>query len=260
MAADESKIDFKLEISVDILGLDGSTIAVWKGPGTTPLGALRRWLAEKQDLSVLQVRLVCEQEVLSGDFEEMQTLLGHCSILSLTKLAAVPATYQCGKCAWQLAGFTCAKCEELLLGEEDGGASCPQCEGKLQAPRCCENAMRLLTKSEGRGSLAACATLPAAERRETVDSKLCPAFTCSACSFGVTGVRCLTCKVLTGRELERNGFFERAWGCYIWTCPNGCCRPGCGGAFGDVSMCCARCPESEFQCSEYYEAFGPPHG
>lgn len=259
-APDRAKIHFSCAFSVDFVGLDGSRIATWTGPGTANVVAVKSWVAENQGISVLQVRLVRGEEELSGDFEPIQKLLGDCSTVTLMKLAAVPATYECSTCSWQLTGFTCAKCEQLLLGNEDGGASCSQCEGGMKAPTCCQNAMRLLTKTEKRGSLPAYVTLPAAERRKQVDRDLCPAFSCSGCSFAVTGVRCLTCGSCVGAEMKRSAFHERVAHAYVWVCPNWCCQSKDGGKIVDGTMVCARCADSALQCSEYYKAFGSPTG
>merc|ERR1711871_1109163 len=115
----------------------------------------------------------------------------------------------------------------------------------MKAPTCCQNAMRLLTNSEKRGSLPEYVTLPAAERREQVDRELCPAFSCSSCSFAVIGVRCLTCGSRVGAELKRSCFL------HVWTCQNRCCHSKNGGQIADGSMVCARCADSALQCSEY---------
>ena len=50
-----------------------------------------------------------------------------------------------------------------------------------------------------------------------------PALTCTSCGFTFDGVLCMT-NHNDPKPLPRNGFFERVWCSYIWSCSEGCSR------------------------------------
>ena len=169
-----------------------------------------------------------------------------------------PPVYYCKRCKWRVGGFTCRQsqgdgtCGELLVLQQDASLQCPKGCGVMGAPICCRRrAMKAIIDPKF--------TVSAAGPRATTSNTSCPVFSCEKCKFGIDGICCFTCTP-SGREVERNGFFERVWCAYVWTCPNGCGRRERGGFVhgGFISCKCQRGEGSRMKEHEYVKKFGPP--
>lgn len=160
--------------------------------------------------------------------------------------------YYCKRCKWRMGGFICRKsleggvCGELLVLQQDASLRCPKGCGVMSVPICCRRRAMKAVVLPGFGVSAQ-------------SNMTCPVFSCEKCKFGVDGIRCFTCTP-TGKEVERNGFFERVWCAYVWTCPSGCGRKDRGGLVHDgiVRCMCQRGEGTPMQAHQYVKKHGPP--
>ncbi len=165
--------------------------------------------------------------------------------------------YFCKRCQWQVGGFTCRSekngtCGELLVLQQDTSLRCPKGCGVMGAPVCCRRrAMKVTVDPKY--------TVTASSSQDDTTWEACPVFSCEKCNFGVDGIRCFTC-TSTGKDVERNGFFERVWCAYVWTCPSGCGRRDRGGLThgGFISCKCQGDKDLPLKEYSYVEKFGPP--
>lgn len=78
--------------------------------------------------------------------------------------------------------------------------------------------------------------------------------TCTGCGWSVAGASCATNHA--PELLFRNGFFERVWCAYVWSCKQGCGRKAQGGLFADGTATCG-CG-GKMEMLDYVERNGPP--
>jgi len=161
----------------------------------------------------------------------------------------------CKRCQWKVGGFTCQKgaCGKLLVLQDDSTLRCPKGCGVMDAPLCCR---RLAMKAQ----VDPCYIVRASSLQSSdISWEACPVFSCKKCGFGVGGIRCFTCS-LSGQEVKRNGFFERVWCAYVWTCPTGCGRRNRGGLThsGFISCKCQGEEKTPLEEHGYLAKFGPP--
>ncbi|KAL9656344.1 hypothetical protein ABK040_005110 [Willaertia magna] len=165
--------------------------------------------------------------------------------------------YYCKFCNFNIGGFACEKCNELLVlsPELDGSAFCKKCYGGMTRPNCCRRPMHV--------------KIPSFEILHPVTTTS-PALSCSKCQFSVVGARCFTCCCLDkddsvigsspvrGSNIEIEGFFERVWCAYVWTCGKGCGRKKRGGLYYGGVMKCKSCDNEDLYHHEYIKINGEP--
>ena len=169
-------------------------------------------------------------------------------------MGKVPVFF-CKRCQWKVGGFTCQKgaCGELLVLQHDSTLRCPKGCGVMDAPICCrQRAMK--AQVDPRHIIRA-----SSPQSGSISQTACPVFSCEKCGFGVSGIRCFTCSP-SGQEVVRNGFFERVWCAYVWTCPAGCGRQNQGGLTHGRFISCKCQGEKNTPLEEhgYLAKFGPP--
>ena len=167
--------------------------------------------------------------------------------------------YICKKCKWQVGGFTCQSekkgtcCGELLVLQHDATLRCSKGCGVMGAPICCRR-RAMKAQVDPRYVISS-----SSSQTDDISWKACPVFSCEKCGFGVDGIRCFACS-LSGRDIERNGFFERVWCAYVWTCPKGCGRRDRGGLThsGFISCKCQLEKDTPLIEHGYIAKFGYP--
>jgi len=167
--------------------------------------------------------------------------------------------YTCKRCGIVMAGFTCCKvkapqsthCETLLLLRKNGNAYCPKNCGEIKPPICCRK--RMIASHDPSLQIVA----NKGQTRNTDES--CPVLSCENCTFALDGINCYKCEK-QGSRVQRNGFFERVWCAYVWTCPNSCGRKERGGTLASNMMECMCSPTDTTMLSiaQYEAIHGPP--
>ena len=200
------------------------------------------------------MKLKPEEEPETSSDEELTQEMGK------EDIGKVPV-YYCKKCRWRVGGFTCRTvkegeempCGDVLVVQHDGSLRCPKGCGVMSVPRCCRKwAMKAQVDSKY-------IIGPGVSDSVEVRNESCPVFSCAMCGFGVDSIRCFTCTD-TGCDVKRNGFFERVWCAYVWTCPKGCGRRDRGGlTHGGFIQCqCQGDKDTPLVEHSYVAKFGPP--
>ena len=140
-------------------------------------------------------------------------------------------------------------CGSLLILNKDGTASCPNGCGTTKPPICCSKQMIVFQSRNSYKIVASTDTIKS-------DSSVSPVVDCGTCGFAVDGVKCYSCSN-DGTNLPRNGFFERCFCAYVWTCKNGCSRSNRGGCFHNGTLNCKKC-DSRLETSRYVKIHGEP--
>ena len=164
----------------------------------------------------------------------------------------------CKKCKWRVGGFTCRSakkgtCGELLVLQHDATLRCPKGCGVMGAPICCRR-RAMKAQVDPRYIISS-----SSSQAGDILWKACPVFSCEKCGFGVDGICCFACS-LSGQDIERNGFFERVWCAYVWTCPEGSGRRDRGGLThsGFISCKCQLEKDTPLIEHGYIAKFGYP--
>lgn len=194
-----------------------------------------------------------------------------------------PVVLQCNSCSFRLAGFRCqgrrlaelqirvthqagqhyptvALMPGVTLPVVPSGCGCTlkvSADGELSCPRG-HGAGELHCLGHGQllpSVIPAPAGIADAVEETGVDES--PLLTCNRCGWSVDGALCVSEAHEDPLPLPRNGFFERCFCAYVWSCQHGCSRkPDDGGLFTRGSLTC-RCG-GEMHAFDYEERHGPP--
>eukprot|EP01113_Clastostelium_recurvatum_P041561 TRINITY_DN6622_c0_g2_i1.p1 TRINITY_DN6622_c0_g2~~TRINITY_DN6622_c0_g2_i1.p1 ORF type:complete len:319 (-),score=23.14 TRINITY_DN6622_c0_g2_i1:26-982(-) len=193
-------------------------------------------------------RSKCHAEIYDGDWKKM--------CLSNNKRNE-DTLWACEECNFAIGGLCCAGknrgkatavsgpvCDSTLVFLPDGSFGCPAGHGTIGSPTC--NAGHMMIPSP-------CPVIISDSFRPMFDQQYyaagyeptsphmakerkgdeitrfynsnfvgCPVFSCKECSFGVYGIVCLSSQKCIEQEegslLRREGFYERVWCSYVWTC------------------------------------------
>ena len=209
-----------------------------------------------------------------------------------------PAVFGCDTCGFRVAGLRCrgtrassarvsytresysyrmspesaavrlpvpvSECGALLVASTDGQRMvCPHGCGEVSF-RCNKDHPPMHARTDPRvirPPFESIAEIHATLGRAPDDS---PVATCGQCGHSVDGLLCV------GERhdgvplaLPRNGFFERVWCAYVWSCEQGCARkPDQGGLYHQASLSCERCirtgHDGRMSMLDYVERHGPP--
>ncbi|EFC36567.1 hypothetical protein NAEGRDRAFT_54263 [Naegleria gruberi] len=132
-----------------------------------------------------------------------------------------PIAYSCVFCNSKVGGFTCVKCNELLLiNSLEGTAKCPNCSSSIQRPNCCQKEMQ-----------------PQAIDWTIHPSTTGPQFPCKCSAIAC---RCFACcskdSNPEGSKLTYNHFYRRVWEADVYTC-----SARCKGQYYDGAFSCGSC-------------------